>query len=93
MRNANSQRTTHRAWDNVHKLDAQAQKCQATYRHAQSALQHLAFDMEYLATLFDVTDDDLKVAGDLTDEGRVGQRSDTLPWFWRIGDTVDSSGP
>ena len=27
VRNANSQRTTHRAWDNVHKLGAEAQKC------------------------------------------------------------------
>ncbi|KIM74953.1 hypothetical protein PILCRDRAFT_48736, partial [Piloderma croceum F 1598] len=22
-----------------------------------------------------------------------GQRSDTLPWFWRFGDAVDSGGP
>ena len=93
VRNANSQRTTHRAWDNVHKLDAQARKSRSTYRHARSALQRLAFDPVYVATLLDITDDDLKVAGDLTDEGRFGQRSDTLPWFWRIGDTVDSSGP
>ena len=71
----NSQRTTHRAWDNVHKLDAQALKCQSTYRHAQSALQHLAFNQEYLVTLHNITNDDLKVAGDLTNEQRFGQRS------------------
>ena len=90
---ANSQRTTNRGWDNVHRLDVQARKCRSTYRHARSALQRLDFDPEYLVTLLDITDDDLTVAGDLTDEGRFGQRSDTLPWFWRIGDTVDSSGP
>ena len=93
VRNANSQRTTNRGWDNVHRLDVQARKCRSTYRHARSALQRLDFDLEYLVTLLDITDDDLTVAGDLTDEGRFGQRSDTLPWFWRIGDTVDSSGP
>ena len=93
VRNAHSQRTTHRAWDNVHKLDAEARKCQSTYRQARNALQHLSIDPEYLATLRDITDDDLKVAGDLTDERRFGQRSDTLPWFWRIGEAVDSSGP
>ena len=89
----NSQRTTHRAWDNVHKLDTEAHKCQAMYRQAWGALQCLSIDLEYLATLHDITDDDLKVAGDLTDERRFGQRSDTLPWFWRFGDAVDSSGP
>jgi len=73
VRNANSQRTTHRAWDNVHRLDADARKCRSTYRHARSALQRLLIDPEYLDTLRDITDDDLKVAGDLTNERRFGQ--------------------
>jgi hypothetical protein len=93
VRNANSQRTTHQAWDNVHKLDVQARKCRSTYRQAQGAFQRLSIDPEYLATLHDITDDDFKVSGDLTDKRRFGQRSDTLPWFWRIGDAVDASGP
>jgi hypothetical protein len=94
VRNADSQRTTHRAWDNVHKLDAEARRCRSTYRHARNALQHLSVDPEYLATLCDITDNDLMVAGDLTDARRVGQRSDTLPWFWRIGEVLnDSNGP
>jgi hypothetical protein len=85
VRNANSQQTTHRAWDNVHKLDAEARKCRATYRQAWGALQRFSINPEYVATLHDITDDDLKVAGDLTDEWRFGQWSDTLPWFWRFG--------
>jgi uncharacterized protein YjiS (DUF1127 family) len=93
VRNANSQRTTHRAWDNVHKFDSEARKHQATYRQARRALQRLSIDPEYVATLHDITEDDFKVAGDLTDERRFGQRSDTLPWFWRFGDTIDSGGP
>ena len=93
VRNANSQRTSHRAWDNVHKLDSEARKCQSTYRRARNALQHLPIDPEYLATLRDITDDDLKVAGDITDERRFGQRSDTLPWFWRIGEASNSNAP
>ena len=51
VRNANSQRTTNRGWDNVHRLDVQARKCRSTYRHARSALQRLGFDPEYLVTL------------------------------------------
>jgi len=93
VRNANSQRTTNRAWDNIHKFDVEARKCRSTYRQARMALRHLSVDPEYLATLRDITDDDLKVAGDLTDERRVGQRSDALPWFWRFGDAVESGGP
>ena len=93
VRNADSQRTTNRAWDNIHKLDAEARKCRSTYLLARSALQRIGTDPEYLAMLHDISDDDLKVAGDLTDERRFGQRSDTLPWFWRIGDANDSGGP
>ena len=93
VRNANSQRTTLRAWDRVHKFDADARRCRSTYRYARSALQHLQIEAEYLDTLKDITDDDMKVAGDLTDERRFGQRSDTLPWFWRIGNEDGSDGP
>jgi hypothetical protein len=56
-------------------------------------LQRLDIDLEYLATLYDITDNDLNVAGDLTDERRFGQRADTLPWFWLIGELVGSGGP
>ena len=93
MCNANSQRTTNRTWDRVHKFDADAWQCRSTYRYARSALRHLQIDPEYLATLRDITEDDMKVAGDLTDEGQFNQRSDTLPWFWRIGQGDDSNGP
>jgi hypothetical protein len=92
VRNASSQRTTNRAWDNVHKLDREAKRCRTTYRHARTALERLYVDPEYLATLHNITDNDLKVAGDITDAGRFGQRSDTLPWFWRIGESIDESG-
>jgi len=93
VRNANSQRTTHRAWDNVHKFDAEARKCRSTYRQARNALLRLSIDPEFLSTLHEITDADLKVSGDLTDENRFGQRSDTLPWFWRIGVATDTNNP
>jgi hypothetical protein len=93
VRNANSQRTTHRAWDRVHKFDADARQHRSTYRYARSALQRLHIEPEYVDTLQDITDDDMKVSGDLTDERRFGQRSDTLPWFWRIGNVDSSDGP
>jgi hypothetical protein len=56
-------------------------------------LQHPQIEVEYLDTLQDITDDDMMVAGDLTDERRFGQRSDMLPWFWWIGNMDGSDGP
>ena len=73
VQNANSQRTTSRAWDNVHKLDTEARKLRSTYRKARNALQRLNIDPEYLETLRDITDDELKVAGNITDDQRFGQ--------------------
>lgn len=93
VRNANSQRTMHRAWDRVHKYDAEARQCRSTYRHARNALQRLQVDPAYLATLHDITEEDMKVAGDLTDEGRFNQRSDTMAWFWRTGQVDDADQP
>ena len=93
VRNANSQQTTNHAWDRVHKFDADARQCRSTYQYARSALRRLQIDPEYLATLCDITEDDMKVAGDLTDEGQFNQRSDTLVWFWQIGQGDDSDGP
>ena len=66
--NANTQWTMSHMWDNVHKLDTEAQKHRSIYRHAQSALQQLDIDSNYLETLLDITDDNMKVAGDITDE-------------------------
>jgi hypothetical protein len=93
VHNASSQRTTNRAWDKVHKFDADARRCWAIYRHALCALTHLQMHGDYVQSLHAITDEDLKVTGDLTDENRFGQRSDRLPWFWRIVDQGSSNGP
>ena len=58
----------------------------------QNALKRLDIKPEYLATLHGIGDEDLKVSGDLTDERRFGQQSDTLPWFWMTGEPVGTSG-
>lgn len=80
--NANSQWTTHWAWDNVRKMDAEARKHHFFYLQARGALHHLCNDGKYLATLHDIMENDMKVVGDLTNEQGVGQQSDTIAWFW-----------
>ena len=77
---------------NIHELDAEAQKLQSIYQHARQALKLLNIDPEYLKTLHDITEDDLKVSRDLTDKKWFGQQSDALPWFWTIGEPVGTSG-
>ena len=63
------------------------------YLQAWTALQHLAIDQGYLGMLHDITDNDLMVAGDLTDEWRFGQQLDALPWFWHSGGSINANGP
>ena len=86
MRNALSQRTTLRAWKNVNKQDADAQRHKQVYDHARQALKRLDVDREYLETLKDITREDMKMPGDVTEENQVGQHSSTLAWFWRLGE-------
>ena len=96
VRNADSQRTTQQAWDNIHKFDADARRHRSIYNHTRNALQRLPVKPEYLKTLQDITEADMKMYGDVTEEHRFGQRSDTLAWFWRQNgqpESDDESSP
>ncbi len=51
------------------------------YNRAKAALKRLGVsDLEFN----DITEADLKMPGDIIEENRIGQRSDQLPWFWRL---------
>jgi len=85
IRNSKSQRTSLRAWQNVNKQDLVARRHKRAYDRARKALIRLDVDREYLSTLHDITPEDMKMAGDVTEENRIGQRSSILAWFWRLG--------
>jgi hypothetical protein len=85
IRNSKSQRTSLKAWDNVNKQDAVARRHKRAYDRARKALIRLDIDRDYLSTLHNITVSDMKMAGDVTEENRIGQRSSTLAWFWRLG--------
>ena len=70
----------------MNRKDADAWKHRKAYHHARNALLRLGGDAEYLNTLQMIQDVDMRMSGDITEENRIGQRSDTLPWFWRVGD-------
>ena len=55
--------------------------------------------MEYLEAGNEVMDkyrpihpQDLALSGDVVEEQRLGQRNDTLAWFWCIGTMNDEQG-
>lgn len=84
VQNANSQQTSQRAWATVHKRDSDARKHHNIYNHARAALIRLDCFPDFLSTLHDITEQDIKMSGDLTEENRYGQRLDTMVWFWRL---------
>jgi hypothetical protein len=84
VHNSKSQRTSLKAWDNVNKQDVVAKRHKCAYDNAQKALIRLDIGKDYLSTLQDITPEDMKMAGDVTEENRVGQRSRMLAWFWRL---------
>jgi hypothetical protein len=91
IRNADSQHQMTRAWAGVTRLEVQVQKYVKRYQQARKALVSLdALDPQFQ----EITKDNLKMPGDITHENRVGQRSDTMAWFWRldtaVGDMEDS---
>jgi hypothetical protein len=73
-----------RAWDDIKATSIKINKHVRAYRRARRALEHLGADEATLAKFQKLQTKHLKVSADVTEENRVGQRSDTLPWFWRL---------
>ena len=73
-----------RAWDNIKATTTKVNKHVRAYRRARRALKHLGADEATLARFQDLQAKHLKISADIIEENRVGQRSDTLPWFWRL---------
>lgn len=73
-----------RAWDDIKASVAKVNKHVRAYRRARAALKHLGADDATLSEYRELQTTDLKLSADITEENRVGQRSDTLPWIWRM---------
>ena len=83
-------RTTHRkgktrAWKRVNNSAREVRKYERSYNRARRALQQLGADAKILEKFKEIENKDLVVAPDMVEENRVGQKSDTMPWFWRLG--------
>ena len=74
-----------RIWDDVKAITVKINKHIRAYRRARKALQRLGADNAILLQYQELQSEHLKLSADITEENRFGQRSDVLPWFWRLG--------
>ena len=87
VRNAKFKVRKTRAYAEVSRVSAKIAKHLATYNRARKALIHLLPQEDPQLSRFQVIQQsDLRLPGDIVDENRVGQKSDTLAWFWKMKD-------
>lgn len=84
VRNASGTKTKTRAFNEVTKVRREVEFHVRSYRRARKALLALSVDVELINRYPPINKEDLKTA-DFTDERRLGQSTDTLAWFWKIG--------
>lgn len=105
VRNAKSQRTSTRAWDQVHDADSKARGQVTVYGLAYKAMHALLDQMDdghatrkkrqSISERYQkIEPEHLKMPGDITEESRIGQKNDKLAWFWRfdIGKDLSDDG-
>jgi hypothetical protein len=85
IRHSTSTKQTTRAWKDIKDGDADVMKHFRIYALARSAMVSLGADQSILNTYKTIERKDLKVSKDIVEENRFSQRSDVMPWFWRVG--------
>jgi hypothetical protein len=58
-----------------------------SYHRARKSLLNLKTSQDILLKYQLIKADELEVFKDITEENWLGQSSDILPWFWRIGES------
>ena len=91
VRNASSVKEKTKAWDDVKTARRQVDKHVRGYHRARNAMARLGADLELLEKYLVIERKDLALSGDITKENRLGQRNDTLAWFWSVGKDSSTS--
>jgi hypothetical protein len=73
-----------RAWKEVSASHADLVRAWRTYERARLAIMRLPGHRKLEQQFQYIAREDLKEIKDITHANRVGQRNDTLPWFWRM---------
>ncbi len=85
VRNSKSTKTNTRAWKEVNPYTRERNLLVRLYCRSRQALKQLGVEKDLFKTTYqEITANDLKVSGDLTDFNRYGQKNDRLPWFWHL---------
>jgi hypothetical protein len=84
VRRADTTKKRTRAWKDVKAARNKVEKHARGYRQARRALVRLGAGDDIMEIYQPLNQEEIRVSKDITDERRLGQRNDTLPWFWRI---------
>src|SRR6267154_5803442 len=82
---ANTTKKCTRAWDDIKKAWKRVEQHVRCYHRARRALINLGANSDVMERYKSIERSDLKLSGDVVDPGRLGQRNDSLAWFWRLG--------
>jgi hypothetical protein len=93
IRKSKTQASQTRSRAQLIQVNDRIKECAGRYRCARSALLSLGAPADTLDKFQALCDLDLKVNTDVAEENRIGQRNDTLPWFWRIGRGESTKNP
>ena len=85
VRTANNNKQRTRAWDDIKTSRRRVEKHVRNYHWARRALMELGADAQTLSQYKAIRSNDLRLSGDILDPSRLGQRCDTLAWFWSMG--------
>jgi hypothetical protein len=84
VRNAKSVYTRTRSWGQVQQTNSQVQHHVFRYNTSRNALIKLGAPAHVCLKYLEIRREHLKMPGDIVEANRIGQRSDSLPWFWRL---------
>ena len=85
VQTANTTKKRTRAWDDIKKARDQVEQHVRSYHRARRALINLGANLDVMEVYKSIERSDLALSGDVVDPGRLGQRNDSLAWFWRQG--------
>ena len=85
FRSSTSVRTDTRSKQDIRRVALKITRDVRSYHRAKESLSHLEAPQDILQKYQLIKPNELGVLKDITEENRLGQGSDILPWFWRIG--------
>lgn len=82
VQTANTTKKRTRAWKDIRLARQRVAKYVRCYHRARHALINLGADNDTLSRYKQIETADLKLSGDIVEPSRLGQRNDSLAWFW-----------